>query len=141
MYNITREYKWASAHQIEGHEKCGRLHGHNYRMKVTISSEELDEMGFVIDFGKMDEYIKPLINRMDHRYLASNYGKNTPLVEWLKRNRPDDICFLNIVHTTVESMTEFIAKRFLYSMPNNIKSIRINLWETDKNSCEVRLSR
>jgi 6-pyruvoyltetrahydropterin/6-carboxytetrahydropterin synthase len=70
MYNITRDYTFEAAHRLEGHPKCGRLHGHSYLVKVTITAPELRD-GMVIDFGTLDQFVKPLIDKMDHKYLVS----------------------------------------------------------------------
>lgn len=69
---ISREYWFSAAHRLEGHPKCGRLHGHNYRV-VAVLKGETDKHGMIMDYGKMDEVIKPVIDGyFDHRYLVSN---------------------------------------------------------------------
>lgn len=58
-----------AAHRVVGHEggqgKCARLHGHTYTFTVELEGEELDETGFVVDFG----VVKGLLDRWDHRTL------------------------------------------------------------------------
>lgn len=71
MNTISREYWFSAAHRIEGHPKCGRLHGHNYRVVVSISGPT-DNKGMVLDYGVMDEIFKPIIDRLDHRYMISD---------------------------------------------------------------------
>ena len=71
MYSITRTYEFSAAHRIEGHPKCGRLHGHNYKVTVELSSERLDAASMVLDYGDLDKIVKPLIETLDHRYLVS----------------------------------------------------------------------
>ena len=72
MYRITKEFAWSASHQLaglpEGHQ-CGRLHGHNYTATVVVEAAQLDEHGFVIDFGEL-AFVKRYIDAFfDHRHL------------------------------------------------------------------------
>lgn len=71
MYWISRLYSFAAAHRIEGHPKCGRLHGHNYEVIVEIGMPQTGKNGMVLDYGDMDKILKPEIDAFDHRYLVS----------------------------------------------------------------------
>lgn len=71
MYSVSREYWFSAAHRIEGHPKCGRLHGHNYQVIVTIYGASLPKDGMLIDYGELDKVCKPIIDEMDHRYIVS----------------------------------------------------------------------
>lgn len=69
---ITRAYVVQAAHQLhglrEGH-KCGRMHGHNYRIEVTVEGP-VDARGFVVDAEEIDEAVgKELMARLDHQTL------------------------------------------------------------------------
>ena len=50
-------------HLHDGH--CALIHGHNWDIEVTFSSEKCDENGFVIDFGKLKPF-KDEISSFDH---------------------------------------------------------------------------
>jgi 6-pyruvoyltetrahydropterin/6-carboxytetrahydropterin synthase len=70
--SITRAYTVQAAHQLhglrEGH-KCGRMHGHNYRIEVTIAGP-VTEQGFVVDAEEIDRWVGSIIMlRLDHRTL------------------------------------------------------------------------
>jgi len=109
MYSVSREYWFSAAHRIEGHPKCGRLHGHNYQVIVTIYSEMLPQSGMLVDYGELDKIVKPIIDQMDHRYLVSqsNHDARDPYEQAaLMRG---DVFPLN----TPASTGEYIA-RFLY---------------------------
>jgi len=60
---------------------CG--HGHNYSVDVIVSSLVLNSDGMVIDFGKLKDIIKPIIDEYDHSFMLSSelpdsvYEKNT----------------------------------------------------------------
>jgi 6-pyruvoyltetrahydropterin/6-carboxytetrahydropterin synthase len=80
---ITAEFHYDSAHSLpmvpEGH-KCGRLHGHTYRLLVTIEGE-VGMDGFVIDFADVKTAVAPLIKQLDHRHLNDIPGLDNPTVE------------------------------------------------------------
>ena len=54
MYKVSKRFKFAAAHKLLGlpdEHPCSEIHGHNYWVDVIVESEELDQTGFVIDFG------------------------------------------------------------------------------------------
>lgn len=83
MTIIGRTYHFESAHRLpllpETH-KCHHLHGHNYKIVVTVEGE-LDERGFVIDFAELDEIAVPLIKMVDHKVLNDVTGLENPTAE------------------------------------------------------------
>ena len=69
MYVISISVKFSAAHTIKGHPKCGRMHGHNYRVVVTLTSDVLNEKGMVADFGDVKKVVKEVVDQLDHVYL------------------------------------------------------------------------
>jgi 6-pyruvoyltetrahydropterin/6-carboxytetrahydropterin synthase len=71
MMMLTAETGFAAAHQIKNYPgPCQNLHGHNYKLFVTVAGEPDPETGMVIDFVKMKEIIKArVLDLCDHRYL------------------------------------------------------------------------
>jgi 6-pyruvoyltetrahydropterin/6-carboxytetrahydropterin synthase len=53
------------AHLLPGHGKCGRLHGHTYRVEVVVEGELKD--GMVLDFADLKSRIRSVLSRYDHR--------------------------------------------------------------------------
>ncbi len=108
MYSINKKFKFSASHIIdglpEGH-KCGRLHGHNYIVELTLQHNALDEVGFVRDFGDLDKFKTWLNDRLDHRHL-------------------NDILLL----TTAETIAEWIYRQWKGIYP---ELIEVKVWETD----------
>ena len=70
MFEITRERSFSASHQLRNYKgRCERLHGHNWRVRVTLSAPGLDESGMVIDFHELDEMMRAAIEPFDHRHL------------------------------------------------------------------------
>lgn len=61
-------FKFSSAHFVIGHEKCERLHGHNYTLRVEIRGD-VDDQGFVVDFCAVKQALKKVIDALDHQTL------------------------------------------------------------------------
>lgn len=72
MYKITKEFHFSASHVLnglpEGHQ-CGRLHGHNYILKVELQNKELANPGFVQDYGELKKIKDYVDNYLDHRHL------------------------------------------------------------------------
>jgi 6-pyruvoyltetrahydropterin/6-carboxytetrahydropterin synthase len=68
--SITRTFRFEAAHQLPWHEgKCRHLHGHSYRLEVTVSGP-VGPQGIVLDFADLRaEVERAVIDRYDHRYL------------------------------------------------------------------------
>jgi 6-pyruvoyltetrahydropterin/6-carboxytetrahydropterin synthase len=64
---ISRRFEFDAAHVLPWHPgKCSRLHGHTYRLEVTIEGP-LDENGVVLDFSDLDRAVRELVlERLDH---------------------------------------------------------------------------
>lgn len=71
--DISLEVRFSAGHRILGHSgKCKHLHGHNYLAKVTLSCEKLDELGMVMDFARLKEFVKTWIDRhWDHNMVLN----------------------------------------------------------------------
>lgn len=54
-----------SAHFLPGHEKCGVLHGHTYRVEMVIEGHP--EGGMLMDFAEMKRILREVLERYDHR--------------------------------------------------------------------------
>ena len=55
---------FSAAHSIPGHEKCGKLHGHNFLVSVEVEGEPKN--GMVIDFFELKRILREILARFDH---------------------------------------------------------------------------
>jgi 6-pyruvoyl tetrahydropterin synthase/QueD family protein len=78
---IFKEFTIEAAHRLPnvppGH-KCGRLHGHSYRIEVHVQGPIDRAMGWVIDFADIKSAFKAVEETIDHRYLnrSGRFGKS-----------------------------------------------------------------
>jgi 6-pyruvoyltetrahydropterin/6-carboxytetrahydropterin synthase len=83
MYQISRKFSFSYAHRLLEYEgKCARLHGHNARVVVTLSSEGLDRNGMIMDFHGLKQTAGRWIDEtIDHRTILH---RSDPLVVALR---------------------------------------------------------
>lgn len=99
---------FSAAHRIEGHPRCGRIHGHNYRVCIVLREDK--PMG--IDLDELEEWLREnVFKRFDHQYLnrllASNGELPTVTSEdlarmiagWLEESYPGRVELVEVCET------------------------------------------
>jgi 6-pyruvoyltetrahydropterin/6-carboxytetrahydropterin synthase len=86
--DIYKEFTFEAAHRLPavpaGH-KCGRLHGHSFRVEVHVAGELDEKLGWVMDYADIKMVVKPVIARLDHYYLNDIPGLENPTSEVIAR--------------------------------------------------------
>ncbi len=59
---------FSAAHSIPGHKKCGKIHGHNFKVEVEISGR-VKENGMVMDFFDLKKIVNEVVAKFDHTLL------------------------------------------------------------------------
>lgn len=81
---ITKSFTFDAAHWLpqvpEGH-KCGRMHGHTYKVILGLEGPIDEKLGWVQDFGEVSRAFRPLYETMDHRCLNEIQGLENPTAE------------------------------------------------------------
>jgi 6-pyruvoyltetrahydropterin/6-carboxytetrahydropterin synthase len=80
---VSKDYlSFSSAHFItlRGH-KCESLHGHNYRVGVTVTGQVDPECQFVLDFALLKEILRPMVDAIDHKVLLPTASPKLTLDE------------------------------------------------------------
>lgn len=69
---LVRTFRFEAAHTLPhvppGH-KCGRVHGHSYRVDIHVTGEVDPHLGWVMDFGRIKQAVAAVLDRLDHQYL------------------------------------------------------------------------
>jgi 6-pyruvoyltetrahydropterin/6-carboxytetrahydropterin synthase len=85
---IDRTFSIEAAHRLPnvpaGH-KCFRLHGHSFRITLTVTGEIDPVLGWVLDFADIDRAFDPIFALLDHHYLNEVPGLENPTSEILAR--------------------------------------------------------
>jgi 6-pyruvoyltetrahydropterin/6-carboxytetrahydropterin synthase len=85
---LVKEYRFEAAHRLPnvpvGH-KCARLHGHSFKLELTIEGPVDERTGWFIDYGEIDGLWQPLHDLLDHHYMNEIPGLENPTSEFLAR--------------------------------------------------------
>jgi len=85
---IFKVFMIEAAHRLPtvplGH-KCGRLHGHSFRVEIRVRGRVEAESGWVMDFADIKTAFQPLFDQLDHNYLNEVQGLENPTSENLAR--------------------------------------------------------
>lgn len=114
MYKLMIESSFSSAHQLRGYKgKCENLHGHNWKVQVYVTSNQLNEIDLVIDFHEVKDMTNQIISKLDHTMLNNVY----PFTEINPSSE-------NLARWIFESLKEKMAG---YSV---IKISAVTVWES-----------
>lgn len=145
----TKEFTWSMAHVLAGHKGlCQNLHGHNYKMEVTVARISGDVIadgpsaGMVLDFKDLKTYVNTLIvEPLDHATMIDTTSNNEFEVGlWRLLVRFDKKVFVTNYRPTAENMVRsFFSKlncEFEYRR-TGYKVVKIRLYETDTSYAEI----
>lgn len=131
LIRVTREEEFEAAHLLPGYDGgCKNLHGHSYRIKVTVEGPRNKGWGMVLDFKQLKKIIKEVVP--DHKFLAYVEDEIAmQIVSILYQNNMDYVLF--DFDTTAENMVGYFAAKIQDELDNlydDVKVVKIRLWET-----------
>jgi len=88
-YELKVTSRFAAAHQLrEFHGACENLHGHNWKVEVYVTGENLKREGLLVDFGEMKQATREVLGTLDHRFLneLEPFRDNNPSSENIARH-------------------------------------------------------
>lgn len=124
MYEVSVEQTFAAAHALRHYKgACENLHGHNFKVEVTIQGERLDEAGMLVDFIDVKELMREVMSRLDHQNL-----NEVPPFDEAKNPSAENIAEYFFCH-----MTEGLART-----PVPVRVTQVKIWETAIQSATYR---
>ena len=133
----TRYHDFSTGHRVYGHEsKCAHLHGHNYRIYLTVEADQLDTVGRVMDFSVIkDKFVIWLEQQWDHKFLV---WENDPFTDTLKNLNPEGVVVVPF-NPTAENLGQHLVNVIgpQQLAGTNVKLVKVNIEETRKCSVEV----
>ena len=138
---ITKQFSFETGHALYGYDgKCKNVHGHSYRLDVTVIGSPITDSsnvkyGMVIDFSDLKKIAKEeIVDVFDH---ATVFNKNTPHVELANELiKRDHHVILVDYQPTSEMMVIDFAEKIKKRLPENIKIYSIKLQETETSFAE-----
>ena len=133
---VTKEFSFETGHALYGYDgKCRNVHGHSYKLAVTvigtpIAEEGAVKLGMVIDFGDLKQIVREeVVDPFDH---ATVFNRNTPHLELAREleSRGHKVILADYQPTS-ENMVIDIAARIKSRLPDNLQLHSLRLRETE----------
>jgi len=114
MYHLTIHTYFAAAHNLMNYQgDCENLHGHNWKIEVTVAASELDKSGIAVDFKILRGETRKLLESLDHKYL-------------------NDLPMFQGVSPSSENIARFLFDELSTRLNSANTSVeRVNVWESD----------
>ncbi|CCG52283.1 Probable 6-pyruvoyltetrahydrobiopterin synthase [Flavobacterium indicum GPTSA100-9 = DSM 17447] len=138
---ITKQFNFETGHALYGYDgKCKNVHGHSYKLSVTVIGEPITntenvKFGMVIDFGDLKKIVKEeVVDIFDH---ATVFNKNTPHIELAKelQDRGHHVILVDYQPTSENMVIDFAAK-ISARLPHSIQLHSLKLQETETSFAE-----
>lgn len=133
--------RYSACHFIPRHEKCSRLHGHSYIVRLRLEGD-IGPEGMIMDFVVLKRELRAMIEELDHRVLLPtrspdaklDVGEDSVEVECLGKRYVFprmDVVLLDIPTTTAEEMSRMMTLRMISDIdfPDNVRSVSVGLDE------------
>ena len=118
MYELTVEGEFSAAHRLrEYNGACERLHGHNWRVELTVAGEKLNDLGMAMDFRDLKCALQSVLERFDHAFLneVADFREQNP---------------------TTENIARIVAEECGSKLPGGMRVQGVTVWESPR--CRAR---
>ena len=123
MFEVRVEETFSSGHALRGYKgKCENVHGHNYRVRVTLAGPKLNGIGLLVDFTDLKRVVRGIIAGIDHQFL-------------------NDLDAFKTVNPSAENLAKYFydeTDRQLMNLPAGAGITEVTVWETDTSSAQFR---
>ena len=123
MFEVSVQETFSSGHALREYKgKCENVHGHNYRVRVTLSGPQLDSIGLLVDFTELKRVLRGIISVLDHQFL-------------------NDLDAFKTVNPSAENLAKYFydeTRRQLTSLPPGAAIREVTVWETDTARAQYR---
>ena len=114
MYEVTIIKSFSAAHllaDIGG--KCEELHGHNFKVEITVAAEELNSNGLLIDFRFLKKSLGEILEDIDHKHL-------------------NDLTLFAGINPSAENIAKYICEKMdIKVKTTGVNMVRIKIWESE----------
>jgi 6-pyruvoyltetrahydropterin/6-carboxytetrahydropterin synthase len=122
MFEVSVEETFAAGHALRNYRgKCENVHGHNYRVQVTLQGPQLDSIGLLVDFVQVKKLIQSVVDRLDHRFL-------------------NDLPPFDELNPSAENMAKYFYDEISGGLGQSapVRVGQVQVWETDTTSATYR---
>lgn len=114
-FEVTILGEFSAAHQLKNYDgNCSSIHGHNWKVEVTLRGKALDQSGILYDFRTLKKSLKEFTNKLDHSLL-------------------NDLSELKNLSPSAENISYLIATELIGKINTAEASLyRVRVWENDR---------
>jgi 6-pyruvoyltetrahydropterin/6-carboxytetrahydropterin synthase len=140
IIRVTREFTFEMAHVLRNYDgPCRNVHGHSYRLFVTISGTPLNnpdnpKNGMVIDFSELKNIVlMNIVNQFDHSVVvSSDFDRDKK--EMMTKTFGNTVVVS--YQPTCENLVADFAERLRTKLPTGSSLHSLKLYETAKSYAE-----
>lgn len=118
MFEVSVQQTFAAGHALRNYKgKCENVHGHNYRIQITVTGEQLNSIGLLVDFVEIKREMRAVIDRLDHQFI-------------------NDLSPFDIINPSAENLAKYfydevskVVEAGAAEVP--VKISHVTVWETD----------
>ena len=123
MYELKVITHFAAAHRLANfYGKCEALHGHNWKVEISVRAAALDDAGLVLDFGQIKARAKEILAELDHTYL-------------------NDLPAFREQNPSSENLARYLFERLSATLNDGRVTVtRVAVWESEQTSAAYFLS-
>jgi 6-pyruvoyltetrahydropterin/6-carboxytetrahydropterin synthase len=115
-FEISTTREFAAAHALRLYDRSFEpLHGHNWRIRITISAVSLDSIGVVMDFHALERIVDAIITPFQN----ANLNNLAPFAQEL--------------NPSAENVAFHVGRSLPSGLPPNVRLVRVEVWETSAN--------
>ncbi|HTL28149.1 MAG TPA: 6-carboxytetrahydropterin synthase [Tepidisphaeraceae bacterium] len=119
-FDISTTRHFSAAHQLRLYDNSLEpVHGHNWKIRVTVRANQLDSIGVVMDFHELERRVDAIIGPMHNHHLNE-------LPAFAKLN------------PSAENVALYVAQTL--RLPNHVMLYTVEVWETPENRAIYRAS-
>ena len=121
MFEVSIDYSFSAGHALRGYKgKCENVHGHNYKVRVSVEGEHLDSTGLLVDFVDLREAVRKIVNSLDHQFL-------------------NDLAPFDRLNPSAENIARFFCEQLEPSVNRDGARLQaVTVWETENSFASYR---
>jgi 6-pyruvoyltetrahydropterin/6-carboxytetrahydropterin synthase len=122
MFEVSVEQTFAAGHALRNYKgKCENVHGHNYRVRITVQGDQLDSTGLLVDFLDVKSLIGGVVDYLDHQFI-------------------NDLPPFDELNPSAENIAKYFYDRVSGGLKNEVpvRVAEVKVWETDTSSAVYR---
>lgn len=137
---IAKEFNFDMAHKLYKSytPKCRNIHGHSYKLEVSLFNEALNDEEVVVDFTRVKEIVQPYVDMLDHTLMICEKDSIKKEMEDMANKRGFSLLLCSR-NPTAETIAEMFAHSIYAALREVATKVKTCVWETrtSRAVCEV----